>query len=80
MRWKSKASGRADENRYLRKELTRVKKERDRFKQQAKEAKKQLQQREHQDSRPAVRGKVDVVVGRSRYRGEKRRSPMTYKM
>ncbi len=61
-RWKSKAGSRADENRYLRKELTRVKNERDRFKQEAKEAKGQLKQRAHQDKRPAVRSKVDVVL------------------
>ncbi len=61
-RWKSKAGGRAHENRYLRKELRRVKKERDRFKQEAKEAQGQLQDREHQDKSPAVCRKVDVVL------------------
>ena len=60
-RWKSKAGDRAHENRYLRQELTRVKQERERFKQAAKAAKAQLQQREHQDQRPAVCRKVDVV-------------------
>lgn len=59
--WKGKAGDRGHENRYLRKELSRVKQERDRFKREAKEAKRQLQQREQQDQRPAVRGKVDVV-------------------
>ncbi len=59
--WKGKAGARGHENRYLRKELSRVKQERDRFKREAKEAKRQLQQREQQAPRPAVRGKVDVV-------------------
>lgn len=59
--WKGKAGDRAHENRYLRKELTRVKQERNGFKREAKEAKRQLQQSEYQDQRPAVRGKVDVV-------------------
>lgn len=60
--WKGKASARGHENRSLRKELKRVKQERDRFKQEAKEAKRPLQQRAQQDQRPAVRGKVDVVL------------------
>ena len=60
--WKAKAGARGQENRYLRKELTRIKQERDRFKREAKAAKRQLQQREQQDPRPAVRGKVDVVL------------------
>jgi hypothetical protein len=61
-RWKSKAGGRAQENRYLRKELRRVKEERDRFKQQAKETQGQLQAREHQDHSPVGCRKVDVVL------------------
>jgi hypothetical protein len=60
--WKGKAGARGHENRSLRKELKRVKQERDRFKREATEAKRQLQQREQQDQRPAVRGKVDVVL------------------
>lgn len=60
-RWKSKAGDRAHENRYLRQELSRVKAERKRFKQEAKEAKGQLQQNAHQNQRPAVCRKVDVV-------------------
>ncbi len=59
--WKGKAGARGQENRYLRKELIRIKQERDRFKREAKAAKSQLQQREQQDQRPAVSGKVDVV-------------------
>ncbi|MGC1954275.1 MAG: hypothetical protein WA970_17205 [Gammaproteobacteria bacterium] len=61
-RWKSKAGHRADDNRYLRKELARVKQERERFKQEAKEAKAQLKQREAQAGTPVVRGKGDVVL------------------
>ncbi len=61
-RWKSKADARAHENRYFRQELSRVKAERNRFKQEAKEAKRQLQQSAHQDQRPAVCRKVDVVL------------------
>ena len=61
-RWKSKAGGRAQENRYLRKELSRVKKERDRFKHEAKQAQGQLQDREYRDQSPAVCRKVDVVL------------------
>ena len=53
-RWKSKAGARAHENRYLRKELTCIKQERDRFKQEAKEAKGQFQPRAPQDLRPTV--------------------------
>ncbi len=60
--WKGKAGARAHENRYLRKEPGRIKQERGRFKREAKEAKKQLRQRAQQDPRPAVRGKVDVVL------------------
>lgn len=61
-RWKSKAGRRADENRYLRQELSRVKQERDRFKQEAKEAKKSLQAGGPQNNRPALSRKVDVVL------------------
>jgi hypothetical protein len=61
-RWKGKAGDRAQENRYLRKELRRVKKERDRFKHEAKQAQGQLQDREHRDQSPAVCRKVDVVL------------------
>ena len=59
--WKSKASQRADDNRYLRKELARVKKERDRRHQEAKEARAKLKHRASRDKSPAVGAKVDVV-------------------
>src|SRR5712691_10026503 len=44
--WKHKAKERADQNRYLRKELERLRNERDRAKQALKEANKQLRQTE----------------------------------
>src|SRR3989454_1674361 len=44
--WKHKAKERADQNRYLRKELTRLRNERDRAQQALKEANKQLRQTE----------------------------------
>ena len=44
--WKHKAQERADHNRYLRKELKRLRNERDRAKQALKEANKQLRQKE----------------------------------
>src|SRR2546430_17592702 len=44
--WKQQAKERAEQNRYLRKELERIRKERDRTKQALKEANKQLRQKE----------------------------------
>jgi hypothetical protein len=44
--WKHKATERADQNRYLRKELKRLRNERDRAKQALKEANRQLRQQE----------------------------------
>lgn len=44
--WKQKAKERAEQNRYLRKELERIRKERDRTTQALKEAHKQLRQKE----------------------------------
>jgi len=44
--WKQQAKERAEQNRYLRKELERLRKERDRTKQALKEANKQLRQKE----------------------------------
>ena len=44
--WKHTATDRADQNRYLRKELKRLRNERDRAKQALKEANKQLRQKE----------------------------------
>ena len=49
-----KAVRRADDNRYLRKELARTKNERDRFKTDTKEYKAKLKQIEQQNKRPAV--------------------------
>src|SRR5436309_2244818 len=49
--WKHKAKERAEQNRYLRKELERIRKERDRAKQALKEANKHLRQKE---ARPAT--------------------------
>lgn len=46
--WKVKAVRRADDNRDLRKELARVKNERDRFKKEMKEAKAQIKKIEYQ--------------------------------
>lgn len=56
--WKQKAVSRADDNRYFRKELARIKNERDQFK---KEAKENLKHREHQDKTPAIHSKMDIV-------------------
>jgi hypothetical protein len=50
--WKQKAKERAEQNRYLRKELERIRKERDGAKQALKEANKPLRQKE---ARPATR-------------------------
>jgi hypothetical protein len=49
--WKQKAKERAEQNRYLRKELERLRQERDRAKQALKEAKKP---RHHKEARPAT--------------------------
>lgn len=59
--WKDKARQRGDQNRYLRKELTRVKAERDRAKQRLQENQARLRQLESQVRSVAVRSKVDVV-------------------
>jgi len=59
--WRHKARRRADANRYLRKELVRVKKERERHKQAAKDA--QARPRQQAAQSPALAGhhKVEVV-------------------
>jgi hypothetical protein len=49
--WKQKAKERAEQNRYLRKEIERIRQERDRAKQALKEANQQLRQKE---VRPAI--------------------------
>jgi hypothetical protein len=59
--WKDKAQQRGDQNRYLRKELTRLKAERDQAKGALKESQTRLRQLESQVQSVAVRAKVDVV-------------------
>lgn len=55
--WKQKASERAGENRYLRKELSRVKRERDLYKEEVEDA----QARASQLQAPVIEHKVDLV-------------------
>ena len=57
--WQAKAKQRSDHNRYLRKQLARVKAERDQAKQDLKATQTRLRQLESQAQ--AVRPKVDVV-------------------
>lgn len=59
--WKDKAKQRGDQNRYLRKELTRLKAERDQAKEALKESQTHLRQLESQGRSVAVGSKVDVV-------------------
>ena len=59
--WQAKAKQRSDHNRYLRKQLARVKAERDQAKQDLKETQTRLRQLESQAQAVAVRPKVDVV-------------------
>jgi hypothetical protein len=59
--WKAKAKQRSDATRYLRKQLARVKAERDRAKQALKDSQGRLRQLESQAHTVAVRSKVDVV-------------------
>ncbi len=56
--WKQKASRRGDETRYLRKELRRVKQDRDTYKQRAQQAERQGTARQP----PARRRKPDLVL------------------
>ncbi len=56
--WKQKASRRGDESRYLRKELRRVKQDRDAYKQRAHQAERQ----ENTRQAPARRRKPDLVL------------------
>ena len=60
--WKLKATQRADQGRYLRKQLSRVKTERDRATQALKEARARLRQLESRSQGLAVRHKVDLVL------------------
>jgi hypothetical protein len=59
--WKAKAKQRSDHNRYLRKQLARVKAERDQAKQDLKETQTRLRQLESQAQAVAVRPQVEVV-------------------
>ena len=59
--WKRKAKERGDQDRYLRKQLARVKAERDQAKQALKEAQAYLRQLKSQPQAVAVWPKVDVV-------------------
>ena len=59
--WKGKAKLRGDANRYLRKQITRIKAERDQAKQALKETQVRLRQLASQVQAMAVRPKVDVV-------------------
>lgn len=61
LRWKQKATSRADDNRYVRKELERLKRERDAYKKRAKQAEAQLGAQRQQPPVPAIARKVDVV-------------------
>jgi hypothetical protein len=60
-RWQQKATSRADDNRYLRKELQRVKRERNHSKQRAAQAQAQLKAQRHQPPLPAIHRKVALV-------------------
>ncbi len=59
--WKGKATQRGDANRSLRKQLARVKAERDQATQALKDTHARLRQLEHQVQAMAGRPKVDVV-------------------
>ena len=60
-RWKAKAKQRSDDNRYLRKQLARVKAERDRAKQALKDTQVRLRRLESEAQTVAVLPKVAVV-------------------
>lgn len=60
-RWRQKAKSRADDNRYLRKELERLKRERDAYKKRAKQAEAQLGAQRPASAVPAIASKVDLV-------------------
>jgi hypothetical protein len=60
-RWKEKATHRADDNRYLRKELERLRRERDAYKKRAKQAEAQLGAHRPTSPVPAIDRKVDLV-------------------
>ena len=60
-RWKHKAKSRADDNRYLRKELARLKREREAYKKRAKQAEAQLGAQRQALAVPAIERKVELV-------------------
>src|SRR5258706_11327122 len=60
-RWKQKAKSRADDNRYVRKELERLKRERDAYKKRAQQAEAQLGAHRPASPVPAIESKVDLV-------------------
>lgn len=59
--WKQKANRRGDETRYLRKELRRVKTDRDTYKKRAQQVESQLNAQLHLNKSPAPLGKPDLV-------------------
>ena len=59
--WKQKAQSRADDNRYLRKELRRVNRARDHYKTRASQAQAQRKAQRRQPQLPAIHGKVALV-------------------
>lgn len=59
--WKQKAASRAEKNRYQSKELTRVKAERDEFKNELKESRARVRQLESQGRVIVLQSKVDLV-------------------
>jgi len=60
-RWKQKAKSRADDNRYVRKELERLKRERDAYKKRAKQAEAQLDTQCPASPVAAIESKIDLV-------------------
>ena len=60
-RWKQKARERAETNRYLRKQLERVRTERQHWRVQAKQAEARLRQFESRACAPVVENKADIV-------------------
>jgi hypothetical protein len=60
-RWKQKAKSRAEDNRYVRKELERLKRERDAYKKRAKQAEAQLGTQRPASPVAAIESKIDLV-------------------
>ena len=61
VQWKCKAAQRADQNRYLRKELARAKQERDRIKKMHKDSLARLRKLEAQGGKVVIEHKVDMI-------------------